>query len=259
MPRLSAILIVRNEAANLRDCLQSLAFADEIIVLDSGSTDDTLAIAHAMGARVSVSPDWPGFGPQKNRALQLATGDWVLSVDADERVSAELAAEIHQAMQAGEHALYEMPRRSWFCGQWVYHSGWWPDRVTRLFRRDSACFSDDLVHERVVPAAGATTGRLQQPLLHYSYRTLEQVLDKVNSYSSAGARMRHAQGRSSSLRQAIVHGLWAFVRTWIIRRGFLDGRAGFLIAVMNAEASFYRYAKLQHLSSAASPSGHEPD
>lgn len=248
MPRLSAILIVRNEIANLSDCLQSLAFADEIIVVDSGSTDGSIECARALGALVTKTPDWPGFGPQKNRALAQATGDWVLSIDADERVTPALAAEILQAISSGAHAAYEMPRRSWFCGQWVYHSGWWPDRVTRLFRRGSAQFSEDLVHERLLLDPGQSLGRLREALLHYSYRSLEQVLDKVNSYSSAGARMRHAQGQHASLAKAIRHGLWAFIRTWIIRRGFLDGRAGFLIALMNAEASFYRYAKLQQLS-----------
>lgn len=248
MPTLSAILIVRNEAAHLHDCLTSLAFVDEIIVVDSGSQDDSVAIARSLGAQVEQTSDWPGFGPQKNRALARARCDWVLSIDADERVTDALAAEIRQAIETGDADAFSIPRRSSFCGQWVYHSGWWPDPVLRLFRRERARFSDDLVHERLLPDTTARVSQLQQPLLHYSYTSLEQVLDKVNSYSSAGARMALAQGRRSSLGKAVAHGLWAFVRTWVLRRGFLDGRAGLMIALMNGQASFYKYAKLYWLN-----------
>lgn len=249
MTTLSAILIVCNEERHIRDCLQSLAFADEIIVVDSGSTDATVSIARAMGARVEQTQDWPGFGPQKNRALALARCDWVLSIDADERVDDALRAEILAALARPDADAYELPRRSSFCGHWVRHCGWWPDRVLRLFRRGAFHFSDSLVHERIVVPPGARVQLLQHPLLHYSYHSLEQVLHKVNSYSSAGARMRHAAGKRGTMRQAIVHGMWAFIRTYVLRLGFLDGRAGFLIALMNAEASFYRYAKLAEFDS----------
>jgi glycosyltransferase involved in cell wall biosynthesis len=238
---LSVIVITRNEAHAIRACLESVAWADEIVVVDSGSTDGTLDICRECGAKV-YSMDWPGFGPQKNRALDLAGCDWVLSLDADERVGAELRQELQAAMAApGGFSAFRMPRLSSYCGRFMRHSGWWPDHVTRLFKRGSARFSDDLVHERLV-AEGAT-GTLKHPLLHETYLNLEEVLDKVNTYSTAGARMLQQKGRKATLSSAVLHGLWAFVRTYFLRRGFLDGQEGFMLAVSNAEATYYRYLK----------------
>lgn len=243
---LSVVIITLNEAHAIRACLESVAWADEIIVVDSGSTDGTLTICREFTPHVHVH-DWPGFGPQKNRALNYATGDWVLSLDADERISPELRSELQTALAApGAHAAFRMPRLSSFCGRYMRHSGWWPDYITRLFRRGAARFSDDLVHERLL-VTGAT-GTLKSPLLHETYRDLEEVLDKVNSYSTAGARMKHQQGKQAGLATAIAHGLWAFVRTYFLRRGFLDGREGFMLAVSNAEATYYRYLKLMLLN-----------
>ena len=148
--RLSAIVITKNEARNIEACLDSLAFCDQCIVVDGGSEDGTANLARAKGASVTIAQEWRGFGPQKNLALSLATGEWVLSVDADERVSPELAAEIRRAVTEGLADAYEMPRLSTFCGRPMRHSGWYPDYVLRLFRRGRARFSDDLVHERVV-------------------------------------------------------------------------------------------------------------
>lgn len=241
---LSAILITRNEQANIAECLASVAFARECIVVDSGSTDDTVAIARAMGAHVVQTRDWPGFGPQKNRALAEATQPWVLSIDADERVTPELRDEILAVVNAdaaGPQA-YEMPRRSSYCGQYMAHSGWYPDRVTRLFRRGAARFSDDVVHERVI--VDGAVRRLKSDLLHQSFPDLESVLDKLNRYSTAGAQRMHARGKRASLSGAVLHGLWAFVRTYVLQRGFLDGRMGFVLAVSNAEGTYYRYLKL---------------
>lgn len=253
---LSVVIITKNEAANLPACLESVRFADEIIVLDNASEDGTAAIARERGARVAIVEDWPGFGPQKNRALALATGDWVLSLDADERVPAALAEEIRAAMARGDCVGYEMPRSSWFCGRFMRHSGWWPDRVLRLFRREAGRFSDDLVHERVV-VTGAV-GRLTAPLEHWTHRSLDAALQKMNRYSSLSAEALHARGKRSSIASAIGHGFWAFVRTYVLRRGFLDGRQGFLLAVMNAETSYYRYAKLALLGAAAKPAMKTP-
>ena len=154
-PRLSVIIITRNEAAHIVACLESVAFADEFIVVDSGSTDNTVELARAMGAVVEQTADWPGFGPQKNRALALAEGEWVLSIDADERVTPELAEEIQRVIAADGPDTYEMPRLSNFCGRFIRHSGWWPDYVLRLFRRGSARFTDAPVHEKAVSASGA--------------------------------------------------------------------------------------------------------
>lgn len=238
----SVIVITKNEAAAIGRCLASVSWADEIVVVDSGSTDNTVELARAAGAKVTVTCDWPGFGPQKNRALDLATGDWVLSLDADEWVSPTLAAEIRAAAKrADAPATFELPRLSSFIGREMRHSGWWPDYVARLFRRGAARFSNDLVHERLV-ATGAV-GRLTEPLRHESFTSLEQVVDKMNRYSSASARMRVERGESGSVAGAVAHGLWAFIRTYVLRAGFLDGREGFMLAVANAEGTYYRYLK----------------
>lgn len=238
----SVIVITLNEEAALGRCLASVAWADEIVVVDSGSTDRTVELARAAGAKVTVTTDWPGFGRQKNRALDLATGDWVLSLDADEWVSPALAAEIRAAVSRSDApAGYELPRLSSFVGREMRHSGWWPDHVARLFRRAKARFSDDLVHERLV-VEGAV-GRLGEPLRHESFTSLEEVVEKMNRYSSASARMRVERGKGGSVGGAVAHGLWAFLRTYLLRAGFLDGREGFVLAVANAEGTYYRYLK----------------
>jgi len=243
LPGLSVIVITRDEAARLERCLRSAAFADEIIVVDSGSTDDTVAIARRRGARVEVTPDWPGFGAQKNRALALARGRWVLSLDADEWLDETLAAEIRRVVATPPAGVaYRLSRLSSFCGQWMRHGGWYPDPVLRLFPRGTARFSDDRVHERLL-WDGRVEG-LGGHLLHESMASLTVANDKMNRYSSGRAADLAARGRRGGLGRAIGHGLWAFVRTWILRRGFLDGRLGFVLAVHNAEASYYRYLKI---------------
>jgi glycosyltransferase involved in cell wall biosynthesis len=237
---LSAIVITRNEEANIAGCLASLAFCGEIVVVDNAS---------AAGATVHHTPDWPGFGAQKNRALALATRPWVLSVDADERVSEGLREEILAVVRAAAPGAdaWDMPRSSSFCGQFMRHSGWYPDRVLRLFRRGTARFSDDLVHERVV--AAGRVGHLRHDLLHATYPDLETMLQKMDRYSSAGAERMRAQGKRSSLLRAVLHGWWAFVRTYFLQLGFLDGRMGFVLALSNAEGTYYRYLKLWLLGS----------
>lgn len=242
MASLTVTVITKNEAHNIEACLRSVDFADQRIVLDSGSTDGTSELARRAGAEVSVQENWQGFGIQKNIALSLARSEWVLSLDADERVSPALRAEIEAAMASPQFDVYAFPRLSSYCGQYMRHSGWYPDRVTRLFRRGSARFSDDLVHESLVTASAV--GSLASPLLHESFRSFEGVLDKVNRYSSAGAESLKNRGQRSSVGKALRHGLWAFFRTYFLRLGFLDGRMGLLLAISNAEGTYYRYLKL---------------
>ncbi|MGS1115913.1 glycosyltransferase family 2 protein [Castellaniella sp. UC4442_H9] len=239
---LSVVIITKNEAAHIVDCLDSVAFADEIIVLDSGSTDATRELARALGARVEVNAEWPGFGLQKNRALDLATGDWVLSLDADERVPPELAEEIQRVLADPAADGYRVARLSNFCGRWMRHSGWWPDHVLRLFRRESGRFSDDVVHEHVDLDGRVAT--LRGHLLHYPYASLELFIDKINRYSTDAALKAHARGRRTTVLGPFGHGLWTFVRHYVLRRGFLDGWQGLILAGMAATGSFYRYAKL---------------
>lgn len=244
--RLSVIIITRNEAANIEACLRSVAFADEVIVLDSGSGDDTVELARACGARVETAADWPGFGPQKNRALALADGDWVLSLDADERVTPELEAEIQAVLAAPVHDAYDIPRLSRFCGRYIRHSGWWPDRVVRLFRRGTARFSDAAVHEKVL--ATGTVGHIEAHMLHHTYPDLSSALQKMDRYSSDAARAMYARGKRASLASALGHGSWTFIRIYLVRRGFLDGRHGFVLAVVAAMGSFSRYSKLMFMA-----------
>lgn len=239
---LSVIVITRNEAENIGPCLASVAFADELIVLDSGSTDATCDLARAQGAKVFVNTDWPGFGPQKNRALALATGDWVLSLDADERVTPALAREIGEVLRAPQADGYRMARLSSFCGRWMRHSGWWPDHVLRLFRRAAGRFTDDQVHEHVEVAGRVVT--LQEHLQHYPYASLEIFIDKINRYSTQAALALHAQGKRTTVLGPFGHAAWTFLRHYAWRRGFLDGWQGLLLAGMAATGSFYRYVKL---------------
>lgn len=242
MKRLSVIVITRNEAHNIAACLDSVAFADEAVVVDSGSTDGTVALAQAKGATVVATDDWPGFGPQKNRALDHAAGDWVFSLDADERVTPQLCESILAAIAQPRFDAYEVDRLSSYCGQFMRHSGWSPDLVTRLVRKGTARFSESLVHERLVPAG--PVGRLKGHLLHDSMPSFESVIDKMDRYSTAGAQMLLAKGVRGSLAKSLGHGLWAFVRTYVLRLGFLDGRLGFALAVSNAQGTYYRYLKL---------------
>jgi glycosyltransferase involved in cell wall biosynthesis len=245
--KLSVIVITKNEEAVIGRCLESVQWADEIIVVDSGSTDRTLDIARQLGALVHVTADWPGPGPQRNRAISHATLDWVLALDADEWVSAALRDEIRSVIaNPGRHAAYRIPRLSSFCGRYMRHGGWWPDYVTRLFRRGSARYSDALVHDHLL--CEGSVGKLRQHLMHEAFSNLEEVLEKMNAYSTPGAIMLHQAHRRGSLGVAIGHGLWTFFRTYVLRAGFLDGRHGFMLAVSNTEGTYYKYLKLMLLS-----------
>lgn len=237
---LSVAIIAKNEAHNLPDCLASVQWADEIVVVDSGSTDDTVAIATRMGARVIQTADWPGFGPQKNRALQATTCDWVLTIDADERVTPALRAAMEQAMQAGGQHAYASPRLTYFLGQPVRHCGWYPDPAVRLFRRGRARFSDHLVHEGLLVDDPVTM--LEADLLHHSYQSLDDVARKIDSYGQAGARELFRKGKRPWPPTPGLKAFWAWLRTWLFKGGFLDGQAGWQIARMNARTTFMKYA-----------------
>lgn len=242
---LSVILITKNEIKNIQACLESIKWADEIIVVDSGSTDGTQAVCQQFGCKL-VHADWQGFGIQKQRALDLASHDWVLSIDADERVSDELKQEILGAIQQSEVDAYELPRSSSYCGKFIKHSGWTPDYVLRLFKREKAQFTEDLVHERIVVQGDIE--RLTNPLIHYSFDNLEQVLSKVDQYSTLAAQQMYDRGKRSTIGKALLRGFWAFIRTYFLRRGVLDGKHGLMLAISNAEGTYYKYAKLALLS-----------
>ncbi|MFC6443526.1 MULTISPECIES: glycosyltransferase family 2 protein [Paenalcaligenes] len=243
---LSVIIITKNEQAHIAECIASVSFATEIIVLDSGSTDATCQIARELGAKVYHTTHWPGFGPQKNKALDLATQPWVLSLDADERVPASLAQEIQATLTNPQADAYTVARKSSFGDRWIQHSGWWPDRLVRLFKRDQGRFKDVAVHESVV--VQGVTADLQGYLLHYPYDSLETLITKTNQYSSAAAQQLHERGKRIGLLGIVAKAFWTFVRIYVIRRGFLDGKEGFILAGVAAAGSFFRYSKLWFLN-----------
>jgi glycosyltransferase involved in cell wall biosynthesis len=244
---LSVIIIAKNAEATIRRCLASVAWADEIVVVECGSDDRTAEICRELGTKVHQTSDWPGFGPQKNRALERATGDWVLSLDTDEWINPGLRTEIERAIAApGDKVAFALPRRSSFCGRFMRHSGWWPDYVRRLFRRGTARFSEDQGHDSLI--VNGAIGRLSEPIQHETITDLDQLIDKMNAYSAMTARNMHQRGRRASIFTALLHGGWAFFRTYFLRAGFLDGREGLMLAISNAENSYYRYVKLMLLA-----------
>ncbi len=254
--KLSVILITKNEGHNIWDCLNTVSFASEWIVVDSGSTDDTVLLAKEFGATVIQTDNWPGFGIQKNRALSAATGDWILSIDADERITPELAEEIKKTVQSPDaFDAYEIQRYSWYCGKFIRYGDWSKDYVLRLFKRHHAQFTNDLVHERLV--ATGKIGRLKKSMKHYSYTNFSQVLQKIDSYTEYSAIQKHRQGKKAGVGTALLHGLWAFIRGYILRLGFLDGSHGLALAISNAENSYYRYLKIWQLEQTNIPSSNK--
>ena len=243
MKRLTAVIITRNEEANIERCLQSLSFADEIVIVDSHSEDRTVEIASRHNA-VILTTDWIGFGPAKQKGVTAATGEWVLSIDADEEVSPGLAREI-KAVTTDSEALdgYYIPRRTQFLGRWIGHCGWYPDYILRLFRRSAGRFDDAMVHEKVV-VAGAT-GRLKSDLWHYSYPSLEAYFEKSNRYTSLGADEAYKAGKKSGWFHITIKPIASFLSHYLVRQGFRDGLEGFLISILSSGAVLVKYAKLR--------------
>ena len=241
---LSVAIITKNEEDRLPECLASVAFAAEVVVVDSGSMDRTVEIAREFGAVVHVEP-WLGFGRQKQMAIDRCRYDWVLVLDADERVGLEAQVEIREALATGSCVAYSFPRKNYFCGRWLRHAGWWPDRVVRLFKKDFARMSERSVHESL--EVHGSIGVLRQPLIHYANKGLEQTLSKVNHYSSAGANELFAQGKTASVAKALVRAAWAFFYNYILRGGFLDRGEGFIVAVSDFMNVFFKFAKLREL------------
>lgn len=239
--KLSVVIAARNEAHQIAECVRSVSFADEVMVLDSSSTDDTARIAREAGAKVHVT-DWPGYGPQQQRGISLAQGDWVLSLDADERVSPQLRAEILAAIERPAAEGYRLPRYSSFCGQFIDHGGWRPDYTLRLVRRDRAGFTDHFLHAHMT--VDGRTADLSAPIVHYSYRDLDDVLEKLTRYSRGAAIDLQRRGRRGSLGRALASGVWAFARTYILRQGFRDGRMGLVLAIYNGQTAYYKYLRL---------------
>ena len=241
---LSVVLITQNAAEQLADCLASVAFADEVVVVDSGSTDGTAALAERYGARV-VAKEWLGFGRQKQFAVEQAAHDWVLCLDADERVSPELAASLVRALEAPAAPVYRMARRNRFLGRWLRHGEGYPDWSARLFDRRQARWSDDEVHEKLLYAA--TPGTLEGDLLHESAEDLGRYLEKQNRYTTLAARELHRQGRRAGIAEFALSPLLRFIKFYVLRLGFLDGLPGLVHIAIGCMNSFMKYAKLIEL------------
>jgi glycosyltransferase involved in cell wall biosynthesis len=245
--KISAAIITLNEERNLPRALESLQnVVDEVVVVDSGSTDRTCEIAERRGARL-ISHSWQGYARQKNFAAEQAENDWVLSLDADEALTPELRREIEalRLINADEVAGYSMPRRAYYCGQWIHHSGWYPDRKIRLYNRRRAHWVGEYVHESV--QAEGQVGELQADLLHYTCDTIEQHRNSVDRYTTLAAQEARAQGKKGALTAMILLPPWKFLETYIFRAGFLDGAAGLTIARMAAYYVYLKYSKLRHL------------
>lgn len=248
--RLSVVMIAKNEAELLPDCLASVSWADEIIVLDSGSSDDTVEIATQAGAQVYRSDDWQGYGIQRQRAQHYATGDMILMIDADERVSPELRAAIEQVLVAPpSRTIYSLGRSNLFLGRFMRHSGWYPDRVMRLYPRTFR-YNDNLVHESL-QSDGAPVVALPGDLEHLTCRDLIAFQRKQLAYAEAWATERHRRGKRCGLFSVFSHTLGAFVKTLLLRAGFLDGKQGWILAVVNAQYTFNKYSALWALNHAS--------
>lgn len=245
MPKLSVTIITLNEAAHIGAAIDSVRWADEIIVVDSGSTDDTVDIARARGARVDTHA-WPGYCEQKNYATSLASHDWILSLDADERVSEELGAEIRALLAAGPAAHgYRMPRVTFHLGRWIRTTDFYPDYQTRLFDRRHARWRGHLVHESV--DVDGERAYLRHELQHYSFTDLADQIARINHYSTLSAQQMLAAGKRSGPWHLLVHPPAAFLRNYVLRRGFADGTAGLTISLVNSYGVFLKFAKLWEL------------
>jgi len=240
---LSVVIIAKNEAAHIEECLKSVLWAEEIIVVDSGSTDATCEIARRYTDKVHYV-QWRGFGPQKQAAVELATLNWILNIDCDERVTPELAAEIRNILGTeNPNPAYSVPRRTFIGEKEIKHSGWYPDRTIRLFDRRFARFSNSLVHERVITddAVAECSGHL----LHYSFSGLSPMLSKLNNYSDLSAEQMFANGRRCNLLELYIRPLAAFFKTYLLKLGILDGFEGILISATTSFLTFAKYAKLK--------------
>ena len=251
MPKLSVTVITKNEAADIGGALASVAFADEIVVVDSFSTDETVAIAKRHTDRVIVR-DWPGYIEQKNYAASIARHDWILSLDADERVTPELASEIRSLMSGAPREMgYRIPRVTFHLGRWIRTTDWYPDYQLRLYDRRAAQWTGGYVHEAVT--VQGVVGRLRGELQHYAYRDISEHLETIDRYTTYAARQMHETGRTASLLQIAAHPPLALLRNYLAHGGFRDGATGFIISALNSYYVFLKFAKLWELQRSAAP------
>ena len=255
--KLTVTVITRDEGRNIEAALQSVAWADEIVVVDSGSTDQTVSIARRMASRVEIR-DWPGYGAQKNYAAEVASNDWILSLDADERVSPELAAEIRETLRTDpSHCGYRIPRVTWYLQRWIRSTDWYPDYQLRLYDRRAARWNRRRVHESV--EADRTPGVLRHELQHYAYRDISHHLATIDRYTTLAAEQWLSEGRRTNALELFFHPRFAFLRNYVLRGGFRDGAVGLLVSQMNSYYVFLKLAKLWTLQQPVNVARHIPD
>jgi glycosyltransferase involved in cell wall biosynthesis len=256
MPRLSVTVIALNQEANIGECLASVSFADEIVVVDTGSTDRTVELARTYTDRV-LTAAWQGFGRTKNYALDQARCEWVFSLDTDERVSPALQSEIQAVVQAdGPLTGYRVPRKNYFCGRWIKHLGWYPDYTLRLFRKDQGRFRDREVHEEVL--VNGLVGNFQTPLDHYSYRSVSEYVIRMDRYARLAAQEMAQAGRRPLPGELVFRPGLAFLHLYFIRLGFLEGRPGYGLAVLMSLYKFLKYYYLREILQGRNLDGHRP-
>jgi glycosyltransferase involved in cell wall biosynthesis len=247
MATLTVVTLTFNEERNIASCLEGVRWADQVLVVDSGSTDRTVDIAQGLASEV-LQIEWKGYGQARNVALQKATCDWILWLDADERVTPELADEIRAVLREDDRSVagYDLARRAYFLGKWIRHCGWYPGRIVRLFRRGTARFSETLVHEQLV-LQGATRP-LQHDLLHFTDSDLDQYFWKFNRYTTFAAQDLHAAGRRAGPADLLLRPPFMFLKMYLFKLGFLDGVHGFILCVVSSAYVFVKYAKLWDFS-----------
>ncbi len=236
-----------NEASRIRRCLDSVLWADEIVVVDSGSTDNTLEVVAEYTDKVFVNTDWPGFGLQKKFAESKAENDWVFSIDSDEIVSDQLREDLLRILNgADERTVFRVNRLTNFCNKYIKHSGWYPDKIVRLYNKQFYHFNDALVHESV-DCKGAKIIDIEGQLLHYTFQSLEEYIDKRNGYAKAWAKNQFEKGRQATILDILIRPPFAFIRHYLLKLGFLDGYHGFLISIIQMQYTFNKYNFLKFL------------
>lgn len=250
MNKISVYIIAYNEAEKIRAAVNSVLWADEIVLVDSHSTDDTVEIAQSLGARV-VQVDFEGFGDLRNKAMAACTHEWIFSLDSDERCTPEARDEILKVIADTTSVdAYYVPRRNFFMGRWMRYSGFYPDyRQPQLFRKGALVFSQDMVHESYKVQSSQPVGFLHHAIWQVPFKNLEEVMHKANKYSTLGAVKLSENGKRAGMGKALARGLWSFCKLYFLKRGILDGWPGFVIALGNFEGTFYRYAKLHEQQS----------
>jgi glycosyltransferase involved in cell wall biosynthesis len=242
--KISVYIIAFNEVEKIRDCINSVLWADEIIVADSYSTDGTSEIALELGAKV-INIEFKGYGNLRNQAISHCTGDWIFSLDSDERCTIEVRDEIIKLSNRYSFDIYRVPRKNFFMGRWIKHSGWYPNfRQPQLFKNGKMSYTKDSVHEGYISHSEKEIGTLTNFIWQFPFKNTEEVMHKANRYSSLGVAKLKNKGITGSVLKAFFHGLWSFFKHYILKLGFLDGGPGFVIAFGNFEGTFYRYIKL---------------